>query len=281
MRAPVLLLAALTGTCGCGARSGLIELDEVETIDATIDATADTLPPRDAARRDAHDSTPCVPDTDALAAKIVPGTGSCTTVVRLTRTGSTITGYRLLCAPYSGVDEATAAKQSQSETGVGVAGCFGTKSVTGAKPDDELLFFQGASAAACACCGDGWFTAVSARNAMTLAGGDISFGDGRGLAFPKTFDEPTDLGTACTTSIPLPTTRGFDLTKAAGPGSPPPALSGPIMEAQLRAIWATALPEALGRKQYIFDAMVLLYSPSATTPTEGEFIVLLNSGWLE
>jgi hypothetical protein len=285
MRAPSPILAAIAYTAiGCGARSGLIALEEESTgTDATVDVADTAVVVRDSSIvRDTRDATACVADTDALVAKIVPGTGSCTTVLRLPRAGGSILSYKMFCAPYGRIDEAAAAKQSQSETGVGTGGCFGSKSVTGAKAEDEFLFYQGASAAACACCGDGWFTAVSVRNALTVAGGDIRFGpEAPGLAFPKTFDPPTDLGSACTTSIPLPTMRGFDLTKMGGPGTPPPALSAPLMESVLRTVWSTALPEALGRKQYIFDAMVLLYASRATDPTDTELVVLLNSGWLE
>jgi hypothetical protein len=290
MRAPLLALATIV--IGCGSRSGLLSLeDETGVVDGTVglpDASVvvrDSSVVRDSAVvRDTADATACVADTDALVAKIEPGVGSCTTVLLLTWNGGLIRAYKMFCGPYGRIDEATAAKQSQMETGVGVADCFGSKSVTGEKAEDEFLFFQGASAAACDCCGDGWFTAVSARNALTVVGGDIVFGDGSGAAhFPKSLDPATDLGTACATGIPLPRVRGFDLTKMGGPGTAPPALPAPVMEAALRTIWRTALPEALARKQYIFDAMVLLYSSMAVPIPDSEpiLVVLLNSGWLE
>ena len=291
MRLLVVAVLSIGGAIGCGARSGLASLEAPAAIDAGTDGVDSAIVVvRDTGFdvRDARDESDvpvvpsaCQPQIDALTAKIVPATGSCTTIVRMSRATGAIKGYRMICGGYGASDEASAAKQAQSETGVGFTGCFMLKSITGSKPPDDYVFFQPASAAACACCGDGWLTAVSARNGLTLLGGEISFGDGRGLVFPKSFDDARELGASCGSRLPLPSVRGFDLTKMGAPGMVPPPLSGPVMDSLLRTIWSTALPDALARKHYIFDAVVLLYAPRATAPTEAEWLVLIDSGWLE
>ena len=49
------------------------------------------------------------------------------------------------------------------------------------------------------------------------------------------------------------------------------------------AVWGTALPDGLSKSGYVFDAMVLLYPPTVGDfdPQVAEWVVLVNSGWLE
>ena len=48
-------------------------------------------------------------------------------------------------------------------------------------------------------------------------------------------------------------------------------------------VWLTAVPLAMAKANYVFDAMVLLYPRSvfAFEPGTAEWIVMVNGGWLE
>ncbi|MBK7580819.1 MAG: hypothetical protein IPI67_11495 [Myxococcales bacterium] len=222
----------------------------------------------------------CQALAEAISNKVDPGVGSCTAVVRVGHVDNTISGYKIVCGKYAQVDEATAFKQATLDSGVGNS-CFGTSSITGAKPEDNFVFFQPASAAACACCGDGWVTAVSARAGVTALGATINLGASGGLVYPASWDAPSELGTNCGLSGLTLTARGFDLTPLGSPGTPPAALSQAALEKVMAVVMNTALPAGLGKKGYLFDAVVLLYSPLAGAQDKAEWLVLLNSGWLE
>ena len=58
---------------------------------------------------------------------------------------------------------------------------------------------------------------------------------------------------------------------------------GPEAKMALEKVWNSALPIGLAKGGYIFDAMVLLYprTVGALNPATAEWIVLVNSGWLE
>lgn len=285
--ASVLVTAAISAS-GCGARSGLAGLavddasiDVAVVADAADDTSivTDSSVVVDAGRPDVGAST-CASLDDALMAKIVPAVGSCTVVVRIAEPSFTITGYRFFCGPYGSVDEATARKTSLADTGLG-SGCFPSASISGSTAKDEYVFWSPASAAACACCGDGSFTAVSSRNGRTLLGGVITFGDGKGLVYPASFDPPSDLGSGCASALPIPSTRGFDLGVMGGPGTPGATLDAATLTSAMKLVWDTALPEALARKAYFLDAMVLRYAPVVAPSATSELFVLVNTGYLE
>jgi hypothetical protein len=282
VRAPPFLLASVVsgiGACvvGCGGRTGLVTPDP--PFDASVDSVVDTFVPVDVAPP-VEASPECDVIAERISARIVPAQGSCTTIVRISR-DDVITGVHLFCGAYKSIDEASARKQSIADTGFGVVGCFASPSVTGATPKDDFVFFQAPSAAACACCGDGAFTAVSARNAMTVLGGAITFGPGKGLAFPAAFDPPSDFGLECVAPFPIIPSRGFDLTSEESPGSPAPPLDDATVQSRMKIVWHTALPAGIAKKHYLFDAVVLKYTPDATSTVNQEWIVMLNSGWLE
>jgi hypothetical protein len=273
----LLVLSVLPPIAACGTRTGLGVPDPA--IDAAFDVHADTFVPVDVAPP-IETSPECDVLAERIAARVVPAQGSCTTVVRISR-DDVLTGVHMFCGGYAHTDEATARKQSAADTDVGPVGCFASPSITGSTPEDDYVFFQAPSAAACACCGDGWFTAVSARNAMTVLGGAITFGPGKGLAFPAVFDPPSDYGLDCVAPFPTSRARGFDLTGEQSPGTPAPPLDDATVQSRMKIVWHTALPAGLAKKHYLFDAVVLKYTPDATSTVNQEWLVMLNSGWLE
>lgn len=247
------------------------------SVDATPEAAVDAAPDADA---DPDAGAACEALADALSAKVAPVTGSCTTVVRVSEPSLTVVGYRMFCGPYAHVTEAEAQTRSQAETGVGFPGCFQTPSITGSAPADDFVFFQPASAAACACCGDGWLTAVGVRNGLTVLGANITLApSGGGVVFPATWDPPGDLGTGCAQAAMAPI-RGFDLVPLGPPYGPPPReLTVEDVRPAVEAVWRTALPAALWKRGYVFDTVVLRIAPSTFDFALADVIV--NSGWLE
>ena len=292
MRSQRLSLAAVfvsLGLAGCGAATGFEEASDAGAdaeADAGADASADAQP--DAAvetRPDvgpellAETSPACEAVVDAISARASAQIGSCTTLVRVDAASRAILGYSLFCGAYGSTTEAAARDRAKLETGLG--SCFSPPSITGANPPDDFVFFQAATAAACACCGDGWVTAVSARNGQTVFGARILLGDGDGPVFPATVSPASELGLYCGSSMRQPPVRGFDLTGLGSLGGTPPALDAPTLSAALDAVRETALPAGLWKNGYVFDAVVLKYGAQAISPAHAEWIVLLNSGWLE
>lgn len=282
------IVFASLALAGCGASTGLEEAS-----DAAPDTGADTS--ADAADAPSDDVVEALPDVgpellaetspaceaavDAISARASAKIGSCTTLVRVDAGSRAILGYSMFCGPYGATTEAAARDRAKLETGVG--SCFSPPSITGTFPTDDFVFYQAATAAACACCGDGWVTAVSARNGQTVLGAKILFGDGNGLVFPATWSPASELGLYCGSSVHRPPVRGFDLTGLGAIGGTPAALDAPTLDAALGAVWETALPAGLWKNGYVFDAVVLRYGAQAVSPARVEWLVLLNSGWLE
>ena len=120
---------------------------------------------------------------------------------------------------------------------------------------------------------------VNARNGLSVFGGSIIWAGIGEITYPSAWRPAADIGPDC---IPVvnalpPTARGIDLS--AGQGS----LEQSQVEAAVNRAWTTALPDGLLRGHYVFDAMVLLYARrlGAFDPAAAEWIVLINSGWLE
>lgn len=209
-------------------------------------------------------------DCQALADAIAQQAGgvhTCTALVRLGYTTKAIFGYLLSCAPYGAVDEATAGAIAENDTGYGA----NAQLLSGPQPADEWVFWMPA--------GDfGGSGVVNARNGKTVFGGSTVWGGGGDFTYPHpfAFDPPSAIGSGCSTSAPKPTARGFDL----GSGMP---LSQAEVSAAVDVVWSTALPDGLWKNSYVFDAMVLLYprSVGGFDPDTAEWVVLVNSGWLD
>jgi hypothetical protein len=288
MKSELLCFVALSAglaAAGCGAASGLEAPADVGA-DASGDGALDGA--LDGARDVALDVKPdvspetaaaCAATVDAISARASAKIGSCTTVVRVDAVSRAILGSSMFCGPYGSTTEAAARDRAKQETGVG--SCFSPPSITGTFPTDDFVFYQAATAAACACCGDGWVTAVSARNGQTVLGAKVLFGEGDGLVFPATWSPASELGLDCPSSVHPPPARGFDLTGLGAIGGTPAALDAPTLDAALSAVWGTALPLGLWKNGYVFDAVVLRYGAQAVAPAHVEWLVLLNSGWLE
>ena len=240
----------------------------LDTTDVTAtDALADTAP-----------APNCPAAISALAAE-AKGTGSCTTVLRIVEATKAISGFSITCGKYQATDEATARATAKADTGLSLA-CTTPASITGASPTDDFVFSVPATAAACACCGDGWLTAVNARTGLTVFGSGILFGPDEPVVFPKMWQVPWVLGPGCASKVAPPWFRGFDLTNVQV-DQPPPQLDPATLKTVRDIVWQTALPDALAQGGYVFDAVVLRYDGHAMDPQSRVWIVLLNSGWLE
>jgi hypothetical protein len=186
-------------------------------------------------------------------------------VVRLDYTTKAILGYRILCGSYAQTTEDEARATAQADTGYGAVGTF----LSGPAPEDEFVFYESP--------GDfGGVGAVSARSGISVFGGSIVW-DGQGdITYPAAWQPAAELGAGCMPPASPPPSRGFDLSTG---GILPQA----EVDAATLAVWDTALPEGLWELGYVFDAVVLLYPRSVGefNPTTAEWIVLVNSGWLE
>ncbi|MFO0587080.1 MAG: hypothetical protein U0441_06070 [Polyangiaceae bacterium] len=207
----------------------------------------------------------CVAAADAIA-KMTGGAGSaCTSIVRLDYQTWTIKGWQMVCGGYAAVTEAQARATSQTDTGFGQNGQL----LSGANPMDELVFYESP--------GDfGGVGVVSADTGLTVFGGGIVWSGTGQMTYPKTWLPPETLGAGCVPAAAPPGTRGWDLSGG---------MVMPVQDQQaaMDVVWGTALPDGLLKGGYLFDAVVLLYPPTVGVldPTKAEWIVLLNSGWLE
>ncbi len=206
----------------------------------------------------------CAALAQAIAAQAA-GVVTCTSVVRLDYTSHAVLGYRIQCGPYAQTTEAEARAAAQTDTGFGAAG----QSLAGAAPEDDYVFYESP--------GDfGGAAAVSARSGLTAFGGGIVWDGAGDITYPAAWDPPAGLGDKCTPASTPPAARGFDLRGGS-------ALPAADVDAALAVVWQTALPDGLWAGGYVFDAMVLLYprTVGAFDPATAEWIVLVNSGWLE
>ncbi|APR75259.1 Hypothetical protein A7982_00605 [Minicystis rosea] len=207
----------------------------------------------------------CESLAEAIAA-VMQGTEACTAVVRLDYGSHSVLGFDVKCAPYAASNEEKARATAQADTGQGQAG----QSIAGAQPEDEWVFWQGA--------GDfGGSAAVSRRNGTSVFGGTTVWSGKGEITYPKAWKPVSAIGLGCgQTGQEPPQARGFDL----GTGQ---KLAESDVTAALAVVWNTAVPAGLRQKGYVFDAMVLLYprTVGAFDPTTAEWIVLVNSGWLE
>ena len=211
-------------------------------------------------------TAPSCSDVAAAIAKQTQIVGSCTAVVRFTRSTLTLLGHQFVCGKYAPTSETTARATAQQDTGFG----NGTLA-SGPAPADEWLFHVTA--------GDfGGVAAVSARTGLSVFGASIVWMGLGKINWPKTWlHEPLGVGCA---PLPLPKARGF----VVGSGKTQP-LAQPEIDKVVARLATTALPAGLAQWGYLFDAMVLAYEPldGFTMPIDAyeEYVVLLNAGWLE
>ena len=193
------------------------------------------------------------------------GVVTCTAVVRLDYQSLTLKGYRLICGKYNMVDEATAKSTVQNEIGYGLDG----KVLSGTSPEDEYVFYHSPN-------DFGGVGVVSVRSGLPVFGGPIVWNGPGEITYPKSFEPASELGVGCTSSSPQKQARGFELEY----GLP---LTEEQMAPVLDKVWSTALPDGLSKNSYVFDEMVLLFPPTVggLDPEIAEWIVLINSGWLE
>lgn len=220
-------------------------------------------------------SAECETAASAVAAKLGGAGSSCTVTVRLSAS-LVIEGYAVSCGSYSKVDETSARNQVMTDTGL-TFGCFPAKSLTGSTPADEFVFSEPASFTKCSCCGNGWIAAASARSGLTVFGTMLAVGGTSQPAksYPATWQPASDLGSGCNAWTKLPPARGFDFTSIANQGA---QLDTATVESALAAVWTTALPVGIAKKQNVFDVVVLRYLASFSDNSTPDYVVLVNSG---
>lgn len=218
----------------------------------------------------------CEAAADAIVANLGgAGATSITVAVRLAAPTLEIQGYRAFTGLNKQVDEAAARDQAQTDTGF-TFGCSPAKSVSGSTPTDEFVFSEPASLAQCACCGDGWLAAVSARSGLTVFGTALSVG---GVAqnskpYPASWKPASDLVQGCPAPIKMPPARGFDFIAIDKQGA---VLDAASVQSAVSAVWKTAMPLALSRNEKVFDAVVLRYVGSFYDNSAPEYVVLVNT----
>ena len=209
----------------------------------------------------------CASLSQAIASQTA-GTHACTTIVRLDYQSLAILGFQIVCGAYAAVDEAGARVTAHADTGFGQSGQL----LSGPEPiADEFVFYQSP--------GDfGGVGVVSAGHGLSVFGGSIFWMGPGEITYPASWQPAAALGPDCiplTNGLP-PEGRGFDLNQAQ-------PLTATEVDDALTQAWVTALPDGLLQGGYVFDATVLMYprSVGALDPTTAEWIVMLNSGWLE
>lgn len=210
-------------------------------------------------------SAGCTAIVDAIAANM-KGPEACTATVRLDYVSRAILGFAVTCAPYHIIDESTARATAQADTGQGQSGQL----LGPPPPEDAWVFWQPA--------GDfGGSAAVAARSGTSVFGGTTVWSGMGDITHPKAWQPPSAVGVGCgQVGISVPPARGFDLGSGA-------ALAKASVDAALAVVWETAIPLGLLQGGYLFDGVVLLYprSVGAFDPASAEWIVLVDSGWLE
>lgn len=191
--------------------------------------------------------------------------GACTATVRLDYASYAIKGWQLACGPYGQFDDPAARKIAQADTGFGAAG----NNIAGMYPKDEYVFYQAPA-------DFGGVGVVRRANGLSVFGGSIVWNGAGDITYPKTWRPLADLGIGCNSKTSVIGGRGFDLSSGM-------ALSQADVDKALAAVWTTVLADGMWKNSYLFEAMVLMYPRSVGSfdPTTAEWIVLLDSGWLE
>ncbi len=207
----------------------------------------------------------CQPAIDALASEMYEKIGSCTAVVRLDYQTRAVLAYQLFCGPYTTLTEKEARVTAEEDTGYGLDDLM----LSPDSPSDEWVFYEPP--------GDfGGVGVVSARNGLSVFGGSIIWLGTGEITYPTEWRPSSELGSGCDPAGGIPRARGYDL--AAGS-----ELSDEEVAAAVDAVLDTAIPGAMWQGGYVFDAVVLLYPRTlgAFDPTQAEWVVLVNGGWLE
>lgn len=246
---------------GCASHGLGIDLGPGGDLGAAADlALADGQAPTDDA------SGACSPEIQALAAEMYGKPGqSCTVVVRLTHDTRVPLGFQLFCGHYAQTTEASARGLAQMDSGYGATATM----LNPALPTDEYVFFASP--------GDfGGAAAVSVRTGVTAFGGSIVWSGAGDITYPKTWRDPRALGSGCPASGGIRSRRGYDLVGGVD-------LAPALVDAAVATVADTAVPAALWRGGYVFDAVVLRYPRSVGqfNPATAEWIVIVNGGWLE
>lgn len=209
-------------------------------------------------------SAECTAAAEAITSQ-TSGVQTCTSVVRLDYQSFEIKGYHIVCSADGATTEDAARATAQADTGFGQNATL----LSGPNPTDEWVFFQSP--------GDfGGVGVVAARHGKTVFGGGVVWSGHGEITYPAAFEPASDLASGCANMTPEPSARGWDLEQEM-------ALTDAEVKAALDVVWQTALPDGLQGGGYVFDAVVLLYPPTVGVldPTTAEWIVMVNSGWLE
>ncbi|MEO7328241.1 MAG: hypothetical protein ABI193_06670, partial [Minicystis sp.] len=209
-------------------------------------------------------------DCEAIAASIAKtttGVGACTTTVRLDYQSKKLLGHHFVCGAYASPTEAQARLTAQTDTGFGASG----EQLAGPSPQDAFVFYESP--------GDfGGAAAVARSTGLATFGGSIVWSGTGQITYPLDWLPPSALGPGCgpKSMIPPPPARGFNLQG----GTPLPDAE---VQAAIDVVWSTALPYGLAKVGYLFDVVVLLYPRTVGVfdPTNAEWIVLVDSGYLE
>ena len=208
----------------------------------------------------------CATEIAALQGEIYQTPGqSCTAIVRLDHDSLALLGFELVCGKYASVTESQARAAAFADSGYGQAG----QMLNAQSPEDAFVFYESP--------GDfGGCAAVSARTGLTVFGGSIIWMGTGQITHPKTWRAVGPLGANCPPAGGVPKSQGYDLVNGA-------ALAQTDVDKAVAVVLKTAIPGAMWKGGYVFDAVVLRYprSVGAFDPTSAEWIVLVNGGWLE
>jgi hypothetical protein len=205
----------------------------------------------------------CEKEISALASEMYKTIGSCTSVVRLDYQTMKIIAFQLICGKYNKVSLETAAETSLKDTGYG--GTLLNKN----DQEDFFIFYMSP--------GDfGGTGVVSGHTGLSVFGGSIIWMGTGQITYPKTWRDPDELGSGCPEIKTDKPVKGYDLSMEVSP-------SEDTYKNAAKVVFKTALPEAIYYGGYLFDVTVLLYPRTVGMfyPGNAEWIVLLNSGWLE
>lgn len=206
---------------------------------------------------------------DALAAAIrdeATAQPACSTLVRFDFETLAPLGFSISCDRFIGATEAEAQATAAAATG------YDSTLLAGDATGVPFVFYDAP--------GDfGGTTVVSARTGLAIFGASIVWSGTGEITLPATWRPSAELGLGCTAIAvdPPPPSTSVDL--AQGQAAVAPA----AFAAALAQSEQTAVASGLLAAHYIFERMVLLYprTVGAFDPARAEWIVILESGWLE
>ena len=205
----------------------------------------------------------CQPLIERLTQELYSEPQACTVVIRLDHDTFTILGHQVICGRYNSATAEEALETAVEDTG------WGGRMLNAEDPEETYVFFTPA--------GDfGGASAVSANTGLSVFGGSTVWSGSGDITYPLEWRAPAEIGRTCTSTREVPYAVGYDLVGGV-------SMDEEMMQTALDTVKRTVVIDAMAAGGSIFSATVLRYprTVGVVNPTNSEWIVLLNGGWLD